>query len=100
MASGGQLDAPVAGKVTIVYFWAAWCGPCRPMSAALQRMADTDAEIALRKIDADTISPDDGYNVTALPYVKVYNRGGSLVGSVTGLDVDKVKSYVAQAKTG
>jgi hypothetical protein len=30
--------------------------------------------------------------------VQVYNRGGSLVGTVVGLDVQKVKSYVTQAK--
>ena len=37
--------------------------------------------------------------VTALPVVKVQNRGGSLVGSVLGVDIEKVKSCVAQAKS-
>jgi hypothetical protein len=32
--------------------------------------------------------------------VKVYNPGGGLVGTVTGTDIEKVKSYVAQAKSG
>jgi hypothetical protein len=36
----------------------------------------------------------------ALPHVKAYNAGGGLVGSVTGTDIDKIKSYVAQAKSG
>ena len=51
IASGGRADAPVPGRVTLVHFWAAWCGPCRVVTPALQQMADTDADIALRRID-------------------------------------------------
>jgi thioredoxin-like negative regulator of GroEL len=64
-------------------------------------MAAADAEIALRKIDTEE-SPQEAsqYNVDKIPHVIVFNRSGGLVGSVTGTDIDKVKSYVAQAKGG
>jgi thioredoxin 1 len=96
IASAGQSDAPVPGNVTLVYFHANWCGPWRVVTPALEKMAASDADIALRKIDLSDSAGD--YNVTHLPHVKVYNPGGGLVGTVTGTDIDKVKSYVAQAK--
>jgi hypothetical protein len=40
------------------------------------------------------------FNIHSIPQVNVYNRGGQLVGTVLGTDIDKVKRYVAQAKTG
>ena len=98
--AGASQDAPVPGKVTLVYFWAAWCGPCRQLTPALDKMAANDGDIALRKINADESAEEvQAANVTALPVVKVYNRGGSLVGTVVGADVEKVKSYVTQAKS-
>lgn len=38
-------------------------------------------------------------NIRSIPQVNVYNRGGRLVGTVVGADVEEVNRYVAQAKT-
>jgi hypothetical protein len=40
------------------------------------------------------------YTIRSIPHVSVYNRGGRLVGTVVGADVQEVKRYVAQAKAG
>jgi hypothetical protein len=62
-------------------------------------MAASDGDIAFRKVNADeSVEEAQKANVTAIPTVKVYDRNGGIVGTVTGADVKKVKSYVAQAK--
>ena len=99
MASADQSDAPVPGKVTLVYFHADWCAPCKRLTPALEKMAAADAEIALRKIDCTDAPPQSHPDVQHIPVVKVYNRSGSLVGTAVGDDVNEVKSYVAQAKS-
>jgi thiol-disulfide isomerase/thioredoxin len=88
------------GNVTVVDFYADWCGPCRQLSPSLEQMVRTDPEIALRKIDI--VNWKTGvvkqYNIRSIPQVNVYNRSGRLVGTVVGADIQEVKRYVAQAK--
>jgi thioredoxin 1 len=89
------------GNVTVVDFYADWCGPCRQIAPSLEQMARTDPEIALRKVDIVNwkTAVVKQYNIRSIPQVNVYNRTGRLVGTVVGADVQEVKRYVAQAKT-
>jgi len=105
IAHGGQVDITkhlALGNVTIVDFYADWCGPCRQVSPSLEQMANTDPEIVLRKVDIVNWNTAvvRQYNIHSIPHINVYNRGGHLVGTVVGADVEKIKRYVAQAKTG
>lgn len=89
------------GNVTIVEFYADWCGPCKEISPAIAQMAATDPEIAVRKIDIVNwgTAVVKQYNVHSIPHIEVYGRAGQLVGTVTGADVERVKDYVTRAKT-
>jgi thioredoxin 1 len=90
------------GNVTVVDFYADWCGPCRQLSPRLDQMARTDPEIALRKIDIVNwkTAVARQFNLHSIPQVNIYNRRGQLVGTVVGADFEEVKRYVAKAKTG
>jgi thioredoxin 1 len=103
ISHGAQVDINqhlAVGNVTVVDFYADWCGPCRQLSPGLEQMARSDPEIALRKIDIVNwkTAVVRQYNINSIPQINVYNRDGRLVGTVVGADIDKVKSYVAQAK--
>src|SRR5438270_5876722 len=105
ISHGAQVDITrhlALGSVTIVDFYADWCGPCRMVSPTLEQMAQTDPEIALRKIDIVNWNTAvvRQYSIHSIPQVNVYNRGGQLVGTVVGADAEGVKRYVAQAKAG
>src|SRR5467141_2467107 len=87
ISHGAQVDMNrhlALGNVTVVDFYADWCGPCRQLSPNLEQMARTDPEIALRKIDIVNwnTAVAKQYNIHSIPQVNVYNRRGNLVGTV------------------
>jgi len=104
ISHGAQVDISqhlVLGSVTVIDFYADWCGPCRQLSPSLEQMARNDPEIALRKIDIVNwkTAVVQQFNIHSIPQVNVYDRNGRLVGTALGVDFEKVKSYVAQAKS-
>jgi len=103
ISHGAQVDINqhlALGNVTVVDFYADWCGPCRQLSPSLEQMATTDPQIALRKIDIVNwrTAVAQQFNIHSIPQVNVYDRAGRLVGTVVGADIDEIKRYVAQAK--
>ena len=92
----------VPGRVTIVEFYADWCGPCKVIAPWLAQFVKSDPQVVLRKIDIVNWSSPvvQQYNVHSIPHFMVYGRNGQLVGEVRGVSTDEVQQYVAQAKNG
>jgi thiol-disulfide isomerase/thioredoxin len=101
---GQQVDISkhlALGNVTIIDYYADWCGPCKQVSPALEQLAQSDSEIALRKVDivgwSSAVAKQ--YKISSIPRVEIYGRNGQLVGTVSGANPDQVRQYVAQAKS-
>jgi thioredoxin 1 len=88
------------GKITLVEFYADWCGPCKMISPALESLAKTDSSIALCKIDIVNWSSavTRQYSIHFIPCVLVFDRKGQMVGVMRGVDTEVLNQYIAQAR--
>ncbi|KAF9225229.1 thioredoxin [Gyrodon lividus] len=90
--SKAQFDELISsGKVIFIDFHATWCGPCKQISPAFSKLADTHRNdaVGFYKVDIDD-HPEiaEAVQVTAMPTFKAFKDGvaiGSVVGAIPGL---------------
>ena len=73
-------------KLTVVDFYANWCGPCRKLSPILEEVeSELSADIKFAKINTDeNIEVAKQYQVSGLPTLLIF-KNGEVVERLVGL---------------
>ena len=72
-----DFDSTVEKGVTLVDFWATWCGPCKMLAPTIEELAkDYDGKIAVGKVDVDENEElARRYDIYSIPTLIIFKDG-------------------------
>ena len=65
-----------SNKITIIDFYADWCGPCKMMAPIIDKIAEENNDIKVGKLNVDESGEIAGqFNIMSIPTVVVFKDG-------------------------
>ena len=72
-------------KLSVIDFWAEWCGPCRAIGPVIEELAkEYDGKVNIGKVNVDN-NPEisTNYGITSIPAI-LFVKGGKVVDKLVG----------------
>lgn len=83
--NGFDIEVLKSDQLTLVDFWAEWCGPCRMLAPTIDSIADQfEGKVKVFKMNVDhNPNTPTKYHVRGIPTVILF-RGGQVVDQLVG----------------
>lgn len=105
-------DTVTADGITLVDWWAGWCGPCMQFAPVFEAASERHSDITFAKIDTEAEQAlSAAVQITSIPTLMAFRDGvlvfaqpgalpaaalDQIIEGVKGLDMDEVRREIAE----
>lgn len=82
--------------LTVVDFWASWCGPCKMFSPIFENTSSTRSNIKFCKLNIDNDTEDvcKQYGVMSIPTIILFKDGKEIKRNIGFLNEDSFNEFL------
>ncbi len=99
-ANDENFSGMLKNGITLVDFWASWCGPCRMFGPIFEETSEKISDVNFIKFEIDETNRRTPvkYGIRSIPSVLAF-RNGELIEARTGLmDAETLEQWIKELK--
>ncbi len=99
--SADIFDAEIAKGITVVEFWATWCGPCKMLAPVIEEISEANKDVKFGKVDINAQQVvASRFGLMSIPTLILFKDGQEVDRMIGAYPRELIEKWINEKKSG